>query len=144
MLRLVLSQYPNLVLETLKSPQFNVATTLPEIEKMYGGSIVMLIGSDVVKTFSYRWPGLQQLLSSVELVIGLRGSDTSQEVEAMLRQCEAAYNFKITYKLIPSPHLQLASTYIRQGRHYIDDIDPKVADYIKANRLYKESSDLKA
>ncbi len=144
MLRLVVTPHDNLYVDVLKTTQFNIANTLPEIKEKHSGQLVMLLGSDVIKTFTYRWPGLQQLLQSVELVIGLRGSDTDTEVEAMLEHCETNYKLKIAYKLIPSPRSFLASTHIRQGRHYIDDIDPKIAQYIKANNLYKDSSDLKA
>ncbi len=137
MLELSLLGRDGLSIKVLPSPQFSVHETLPALQKMYANTaLVLLLGSDVARTFSYRWPGLEELLRSTEIAIGLRAADTAKEMEDLLMDCASEYKLKITYRILPSPRAHLASTQIRQGSHTIEDIHPDVADYIKAHELY--------
>lgn len=138
MLELSLTGQPGLSVKLLQSPRFSVQDTLPELQEMFDGAkLVLLLGSDVVRTFKYRWPGLEDLFASAELAIGLRGEDTKEEMTELLKECAQDYGTSVTFHILPSPRAKLASTQVRLGTNTIDDIHPDVADYINTNDLYK-------
>lgn len=137
MLELSLFGQDGLSVRVLSTPQFSVHETLPELQKIYDGKkLVLLIGSDVARTFSYRWPGLKELFKTVEIAISLRGEDTMNDMDIQLMECAMSLGLKISYHILPSPRALLASTHVRLGTHTVDDIHPDVADYIKSNALY--------
>ena len=137
MIKLATAKYPRLLLEQLEEPQFSVAKTLPKLQELYKQTgLVLLIGSDAIKTFSYRWPGLDQLLGSVQLAVGIRAGDDAQQTDQQLMQSYKEYDLQPNYTLLRSPHEHLASTNIRTNQHTINDISPEVAAYIKQHQLY--------
>ena len=141
MLQSALNSQTGLSLELLSTDQFDVAQTLPELAALLPGKrLVFLLGSDVITTFSYRWPGLDVFLRSVDLAIGMRSQDSLQAVEKILQDCALQYGITPHYTIIPSPHAHLASTQIRQGTHLITDLDPAVAAYIRTHQLYADAS----
>ena len=74
---------------TLTSQQFTVHQTLPEIEQLFpDATLTLLAGSDVARTFQYRWPGLETLLMRVSLAIGLRGDDVPAEMHDIMASLE--------------------------------------------------------
>lgn len=141
MLTLAIRSNPKLRIAQLNDERFSVRGTLPKLQSLYENSeLVFLMGSDLVHTFTYRWSGLEVLLRSVELVIGLRGSDTNQGIVGILRTVADECKVTPKYSILDSPRVQLASTHVRQGSHNISDVSPEVANYILANRLYDGSS----
>ena len=133
MLRLALTNTPDISIQVLPMPTFSVSATLPLVQAMApGAQLVFLCGSDVVKTFVYRWEGFGELVATCQIIVGLRNNETATEVEEIMKQVAPSS----TWQAIHAPKHLLASTHIRQGNHTIEDIDPKVADYITYNNLY--------
>ena len=141
MIQIAISGNSKLGILSLSDKQFSVKDTLPQLQLLYPGSaLVFLMGSDLARTFTYRWEGLDILLRSVELAIGLRAQDTAKDVSDILEALAKEYKIAPRYTNIPSPRVHLASTNIRQGTHDITDVDPNVADYIVQKGLYEGSS----
>jgi len=137
MLELSLQGHEGLSVLLLDTPRFNINDTLPELRLRFGDApLVMLMGSDLVRTFKYRWPGLEDLLASVELAIGLRGDDTKQEIVELLKECASEYGTPITFHILPSPRAHIASTQVRRGDYVIEDVHAQVAEYIEKHSLY--------
>jgi len=141
MIGLGVEAYPGLELLYLNQDRFSVSLTLPRLyEQFPGAELVLLLGSDLVRTFSYRWEGLGELLATMELAVGLRMGDSAEEISHTIEAVAHDYGVKARYKIIKSPREHLASTQVRSGTHYIDDVNPKVAEYIKAQGLYDSDS----
>jgi nicotinate-nucleotide adenylyltransferase len=133
MLRLAIQDESGFEVLELPQRQFSVADTLPELSQRFPkDELVLLVGSDVVQTFSFRWPGLEQLLEQMELIIGLRRHDTPADIDALVQQL----TLKVRYQCIPSPQAHAASARVRLGQHGVLDLDPKVANYIAKQQLY--------
>lgn len=59
----------------LTDRHFSVRRTLPQLRSLFAGAeLVFLAGSDVLPHMSH-WPDIEQLLSSCELVVGVRGDE---------------------------------------------------------------------
>jgi nicotinate-nucleotide adenylyltransferase len=129
MLRLASAEHIALDMVELPDSRFSVQATLPKLQARFGSDLSLLIGSDVVRTFAFRWPGLTQLLEQVGLVVALRQEDDKREIETLLRQVEARFI------LIDSPANRAASSEVRsQGTGEL--LHPAVLDYITSQRLY--------
>jgi nicotinate-nucleotide adenylyltransferase len=64
---------------------FSVKRTLSQLQRKYpGAQLVFLIGSDVLTQLPM-WPDAERLLQASELVIGLRGEASFEQVQAQLR-----------------------------------------------------------
>ncbi|MDB5167062.1 MAG: Cytidyltransferase-related protein [Candidatus Saccharibacteria bacterium] len=108
---------PKLSVVRLSSEQFTTKDTLPELKTMFpDASFTLLLGSDVVRTFTYRWQDLDILLSSVTLAIGMRNNEKANEIVTILTDLEKTYHIKIDYTLIYTEHGHLASTHIRKNQ----------------------------
>jgi nicotinate-nucleotide adenylyltransferase len=115
------AQNKRLGVMSLPIERFTIAETLPVLqEKFNGARLALLVGSDVVHTFQYRWPGLETLLRSMDLIVGLRSDDTVHDIEALMTSLEMELNCTITYSLITTPYAHLASSQIRD--------DPRTED----------------
>ena len=133
MLQLALDQHQQLHVLAPPDQQFTVAHTLPYIRQQFVGyDLVYLCGSDVVRTFTYRWEGLADLLATTELVVGLRGGDTAADVRKIIESVSSV----TTYHTLRTHKHHLASTDVRSGHHKIKDVHPAVAAYILQHRLY--------
>ncbi|HEV7453716.1 MAG TPA: adenylyltransferase/cytidyltransferase family protein [Candidatus Saccharimonadales bacterium] len=105
----------------LKAGRFTVTGTLPEVRQLFpDAELTLLVGSDVVRTFLYRWPGLEILLAEVRLAVGLRNHDTSEQMAAIVTELEQRHNSTIPYALIRTPHTHVSSSHFRnnQGESY--------------------------
>lgn len=103
--------YKFLEIMTIGHHQFTVAKTLPLLEDAFPSArLTLLIGSDVVKTFDYRWPGLEELFSRMPLVIGLRADDTKEMIEDSF----STLRFFPRYHILDSPHPSATSSNIRK------------------------------
>ena len=113
----VTDSYPSIDVVRLRSKQFSVAETLPFLEQKFpDATLHLLLGSDVVKTFSYRWPGVEVLLARMPLIVGLRAGDSRESIEAALLDCQTAFGVTITYHILDSPHPHIASSYLPKNR----------------------------
>lgn len=137
MLELALNNYPKFKIIRGLDSKFTVAKTLPKLKQKFANDkLVFLLGSDVVKTFAYRWDGLGEFLQSVELCIGLRLADAESAVEQILEATLQEYGIHTAYTIITSTGMHIASTVIRHNAHSGSDVDDSVAKYIADNKLY--------
>lgn len=98
----------------LNDERFTVERTLPALEKLFPETnLTLMLGSDVVNTFLYRWPGLDVLLRRMPLAIGMRAGDDRAAVEAVLAACQAELGVVIGYQLLDSPHPEARSSALR-------------------------------
>lgn len=101
----------------LVTQRFTVKDTLPEIQSMFMDTkLTLLVGSDVVRTFTYRWEGLETLLSQVSLAIGMRSDDSPSEVAAIIARLEKDYGITVKHTILHAKHADLASSRIRLKR----------------------------
>lgn len=132
MLKLAVRPHRTLHALRLDETQFTVAETLPALQQKYAGAqLVMLFGSDVVRTFGFRWPGLETLLAQVELAISLRAGEAETELADFLTTL--AVPIKATF--VHGPHAHVSATKVRQGD--LQGIEPIVRDYIVQQGLYQ-------
>ena len=134
MLVIAAQSYPDIHVITLNDDkQFTIKKTLPKLYKIRpGAQFVFLCGSDVVRTFTYRWEGLAEFLETTEVIVGLRGQDTANEVHEIFM----SLGIKSKYEIIESPKHQTSSAKFRSRSSQLQDISPLVAEYIAKNDLY--------
>jgi nicotinate-nucleotide adenylyltransferase len=101
----------------LGSERFTVQDTLPELRQEFeGADLTLLVGSDVAHTFIYRWDGLDVLLGEVSLAIGLRDTDTREDMSMIMRRLEEELALPIAYTLIDTEHSHMSSSQLRGGK----------------------------
>jgi nicotinate-nucleotide adenylyltransferase len=123
----------------LASEQFNVEQTLPELHQAFGdSSLTLLVGSDTVRTFLYRWEGLDTLLTDVSLAIGVRSNDSPDEITTIMSQLEHDYGIPIDYTLIFTQEADMASSQIRNGAADMSRLHPGMRAYIQEHQLYTQ------
>ncbi|HUA13536.1 MAG TPA: nicotinate-nicotinamide nucleotide adenylyltransferase [Candidatus Sulfotelmatobacter sp.] len=116
MIKQAIKPHPKFAVTELPDISFSVKHTLPKLRKLYpGDQLVLLIGSDKLEGLP-KWPGVKSMLSSIELVIGLRDSVD----EATLRKTVARL------PVLPK------QTYVVSS--YLPDVSSsKVRDALRAN-----------
>lgn len=121
----------------LASEQFTVSQTLPELQQLFtDASLVLLAGSDVIRTFPYRWEGLQELLEAMPLAIGIRAGDAPDAIDAIIQELQEEYGHPIERTYITTPEADLASTHIRNGTADLSRLHPATRRYIEQHGLY--------
>ena len=101
--------YRSLAVLEFPEEKFSVEATLPQLQTRFPNSeLFLLLGSDVASQIP-RWPKVEQLLASVNLIIALRGDDKKEGIEAKLHNLRVQP--KITF--IKSPHPNISSTQVR-------------------------------
>jgi len=128
-------------LEVLKLPgaRFDVKHTLPQLKREFAGhNLVLLVGSDVVRTFTYRWPHLDILLQNMELAVGLRDGDDQRVLETLLHELQATYpDTLIRYQFVSaSPFAHGTSSRVRTTSGQVNETIRDVAAYIDRHQLY--------
>jgi len=123
---------------SLPMQQFTVAETLPELQKHFtNANLTFLIGSDIVRTFTYRWDGLETLLKAATFAVGIRAGDNQDELEAIFTQLETQYGVAAIHSYITTENAHVTSSQFRAN-----EIDPSqlphpaMFDYIRENQLY--------
>jgi nicotinate-nucleotide adenylyltransferase len=97
------------------SEQFTVRDTLPKLKELFAGdALTLLVGSDVVQTFSYRWDDLDLLLHDMSLAIGMRDGITTSQIKNSIKNLETTYAIPIKYTLIRTSNSHLASSKIKK------------------------------
>ena len=125
----------------LATEQFNVEHTLPELHQTLGDSnLTLLVGSDIARTFLYRWEGLDTLLADVSLAIGMRSDDNPDEITTIMDQLEHDYGIPVDYTLISTPEADIASSQIRNGTADLSRLHPGMLAYMQEHRLYTQQA----
>lgn len=135
MVRRATESYTQLGVLSMDTPKFTVRETLPQLSARYiGDHITLLFGSDVVRTFGARWPGLARLAEQVDFIIGLRGNES----RAGLQEFLDTLHVPIRAKFVQVSHAHQSATQIRGGD--LQGVEPAVRDYIQANQLYGQAT----
>jgi nicotinate-nucleotide adenylyltransferase len=111
--------------------QFTVADTLPRLRSSFEGSeLVIMMGSDVFLNSLPRWPGVEDMPSTVDLIVGVRGGEDL----ALLRSHapSLAASFKITF--VTTGLDDVSASKVRTGN--LGWVSQEVHDYSKRNNLY--------
>ncbi len=115
-------------------PQFCVQGTLPALRRIFeGDELVLLLGSDVVKTFINRWANLEELFANMTLAIGIRRGDTKKDLKKVLKSVSG--KVKPRYVFVDSLAAEANSTRIRDGL-VVRDVNPEALEYIHEHHLY--------
>lgn len=124
-----------LAVASLNTPRFTVRDTLPELQQLFNTShFTFLIGSDAARTL-HHWDDIDQLLPWASFAIGLRGTDTQEEMKAVMQQLEQIQHHSVGYTFIPVPAFSHASSStIRKGD--TTHAHTSTAAYIQENNLY--------
>lgn len=134
MLRLAVRPHRKLTVLSLADERFTVATTLPQLLAQFAEhDLVMLVGSDVVHSFGFRWPGLETLLAKVELAISLRAGEAEADIRGFLH----SLGLSVRATIVEGPHAHLSATEVRTGN--LQGIEPAVRDYIQQHQLYGQA-----
>lgn len=128
----VISEFAGLRVMRLVSKQFTVTQTLPEIQRIFKDSrLTLLVGSDIARTLLYRWEGLDTLLASVSLAIGMRSGDGRDEITSVMDQLARDYRMPVDYTLIFAPEADIASTHVRSGAVQASRLHPGTLAYLQ-------------
>ncbi|HVS58712.1 MAG TPA: nicotinate-nicotinamide nucleotide adenylyltransferase [Candidatus Saccharimonadales bacterium] len=85
MLNKAVKPHPALAVLELVDKNFTVHRTLPQLKTLFhGATLVMLMGSDTAQ-YVPSWPYAKDLLKSTELVVGVRSTHQSDEIERVIR-----------------------------------------------------------
>jgi nicotinate-nucleotide adenylyltransferase len=119
---------------TLQSAQFTIAATMPELYRLFpDAELSLLIGSDVARTLSHRWEGLDQL-EGVGFIIGMRQGDEREEIEAITKQVASRYPVHFTFVPAQKATSHISSSTIRNG--HVSHLPVEVTRYAQRNNLY--------
>jgi nicotinate-nucleotide adenylyltransferase len=132
---------PALQVLTLETRQFTVRDTLPELRSVLNeADLTLLVGSDIVHTFAYRWNGLKILFGEVSLAIGIRSGDTPEEIVALMQGLIDDYSMPIHYSLVDTDYGHMSSTLVRQQRDVLEKVWPgtEIQMYIEKYGLYRK------
>jgi nicotinate-nucleotide adenylyltransferase len=106
----------NLKVANLTLEQFTIKDTLPELHGMFPeAAFTLLVGSDIVRTFLYRWKDLGTLLNETSLAIGMRANDTQDEMTEIIDELESRYHLLIHYSFIRASGADITSSQIRNN-----------------------------
>jgi len=99
-----------------ESSQFTTNDTLPRLHELFkDADLTLLVGSDIVRTFAYRWQNLDVLLRDVTLAIGMRLGDEPADIIAIIETLQNKYNILVHYRLIQTTHSHVTSSHIRKS-----------------------------
>lgn len=74
----------NLKLLKLAKHRFSVSKTLPILQQHFiGANLTFLIGSDVAEQLA-KWPGIEELVQSVNFAIGMRENSNTKQIKSQL------------------------------------------------------------
>ena len=105
-----ISTFDSLDLIQLPDDKFSVLHTLPELQASFPGSqLVLLVGSDVVEHMP-QWPDIKHLVTTCELLVGIRSGGDEANIRSLLRAIGAPDALVVT-----TPHAHLSSTDIRRA-----------------------------
>lgn len=112
MLRDAIKPHPQFKVIELVDISFNVQRTLPKLQSMFeGDELVFLFGSDIAKKLG-TWPLSERLLTSSELVIGLRHEDKREEVKDAVESWPGA---PLGVRLVDSFAPEVSSSKVRNA-----------------------------
>ncbi len=135
LLKRSIGPFSNLSVRMLEVEQFCADDALPELLDIFDGDeLWMLLGSDVVRTFSYRWKNLDAIFRDMAMIIAVREGDNAKDIKKAFKNLHT--KVKPRYAVIDSPLADVNSTRIRRGQ-VVRDISAEALEYIQQHHLYK-------
>lgn len=96
--------------------RFTIKETLPEIQHaLQQDGVTFLVGSDVIKTI-HSWPDVEILLNYAHIAVGMRYSESKEEVETIIENLQNLYSVRFSHTIIYTHHTDISSTSIRNSR----------------------------
>lgn len=127
----------------LEQPRFTVESTLPILQERFkGAQLHLLMGDDILSHFA-DWPHIEDLVSGVQFVIGLR-KHSQAEVRRRLGLLQRTRGLGMKYQTIAVGMPRCSSASIRQQlrRGMVPDGLPlPVLRYIQVTGLYTPADD---
>ena len=127
----------------LEQQRFTAHATLPLLRARFkGAKLFMLMGDDMLHHLG-SWPHVEELISGVSFIIGLR-KDSQTEALANLRGLEKARGLKLDCKIFVAEHSDYASSKIRlsyKKGQAPEGLNPHVQKYIEEIGLYSPAKD---
>ncbi len=122
----------------LEQARFTPHETIPVLQARFKGRrLVLLFGSDVLGHIAH-WPHIQQLASSVDLLIASRQKD-EKSVRDTLHKLEKTRSLHFIYEFVRPDKSDVSSSKIRlaikKGQTPMD-LPHQVAAYIEREKLY--------
>jgi nicotinate-nucleotide adenylyltransferase len=136
MIRQALRPHPKLGVIELEDVSFSVKRTIPRLQKrLPNRQLVFLFGSDAVANIT-QWPHFETLLTSNELVVGVREQDEQATVQAVIDQWLVQPK---AVQIFPSYAGDISSRAVRAGlerRQYVQGLLSSVWRYSDQHWLY--------
>jgi len=134
-----LESFPNFGLLNKSNLHGSIHQILPYLRELFqSAQFVFLMGSDVARSLP-EWSDLEALCKNNELVVGLRGNDTTKEITSLLSSLPTRAH---KTNIIKAPMPTAASSSIRTNvskKIHSEEILNTVHDFVNSNRLYRES-----
>lgn len=142
MLRLAIKPHRNLAVLDLPDKQFTVKQTLPRLKRRFQeDELYMLIGSDVLPFISAgTWPGMDNLLKSMKLVIGMRTGADAGSTTADLQVLAPGLAFHIIMTGVPHVSSRDIRSAFSRGSSHVSALS-MLDGYIRQNWLYQTVPD---
>jgi nicotinate-nucleotide adenylyltransferase len=134
MVKRAIKPYKKFKILELDEKHFSVSKTFSKLQSKFSiDQLVFLFGSDIVPNL-IKWPDVNKLLSSSEIVIGIREGDSQKELTKLTNKWPAMGVF-----YIDSYAPKVASIKIRSALNQskkADGLLSSVSKYIRKNWLY--------
>jgi nicotinate-nucleotide adenylyltransferase len=138
MVQAAIKDHPKLGTIVLEQARFTPHETLPALQARFKGyRLVLLFGDDVIAHIAH-WPHVEELVSSVELMIASRHGK-AQQLHENMETLHKVRHLKFTYGFVDPRCPEISSSKLRamlRRRQQPQDIPDVVYRYIKSHRLY--------
>lgn len=135
MLKLALRPYQSLRVLELADKQFTVMRTLPKLKRIFSGDeLHLLVGTDVLEDLREgNWPGTENLLKAVRLLVGVRAEAHTDRVKQILDTIQPHGLVIETERPAVSSRAIRNALAAGQAHH---ELMESLRDYVAANWLY--------
>lgn len=138
MVQLAIQEHPKMGSIVLEQARFTPHETLPLLQNRFQGyELVLLFGEDVIGHIAH-WPHIEELVTSVSLMVAARQGDEAT-LREMFNTLITTRNLAFRYTLVNPGCPDISSSNIRlqlKQRQEPNDIPHVVWEYIRSHRLY--------
>ena len=136
MLQRAIRPYPQFAVMELEDRNFTVRRTLPKLEAAFPkAQLVLLMGSDTALTLP-AWPLAERLLTSCELIVGVRAEHQFQDIEQSAQHWPQS---PVALTLIESHAAKVSGSEIRESlrrQRPVKGLLASVSQYARKHWLY--------
>ena len=142
MLKLIVPEESISLVEIGKKSITYTVSIIPELKKLYGDNIELIIGGDSMRDF-YTWHKPLEILKQVKVVVACRDYQEKEVLDAISTYKDID---KVGIEIMKYKPTSMSSSSIRNdirlGYDLSDKLDEKVLNYIDNNKLYAEYSSI--